>query len=45
MENSENAQREKEYTVQHFGFDPSTLVEEITEDSLELLSESLGKLY
>lgn len=44
MENTEYAQREKEYTIQHFGFDPSTLVEEITEDSFDYLSQGLGAI-
>jgi len=44
MEESNYLQREKEYTVQHFGFDPANLVKEITEDSLETLGNSLGAI-
>lgn len=43
MEGSEQQQREKEYSIQHFGFDPSILVQDIMEDSVETLTVSLGK--
>jgi len=44
MEGSEQQQREKEYSIQHFGFDPSILVQDIMEDSVETLTVSLGRL-
>jgi len=44
MEENSYLQREKEYTVQHFGFDPANLVKEITEGSLEFLSDTLGAI-
>ena len=45
MEETDYLQREKEYTIQHFGFDPSILVQEITEESLEYLTSSLGNAF
>jgi len=44
MESSRAAQAEKEYSAQHFGFDPTWLVDGFAEDSLRHVTETLGKL-
>jgi hypothetical protein len=44
MESSRAAQAEKEYSAQHFGFDPTLLVDGFAEDSLRHVTETLGKL-
>lgn len=44
MEPTPAAQVEKEYSAQHFGFDPSWLTENFAEDSLENLTTTLGKV-
>jgi len=44
MENTENEQREKEYLIQLFGFDPSTLVDEVLENSIEVHTQLLDQL-
>jgi len=44
MEKNEYEQREKEYSIQLFGFDPSTLVDEVSECSMEYLSYYLDQI-
>ena len=44
MEESPCQQREKESSVQLFGFDPSNFVEELTEFSVNEVVDSLGKI-
>lgn len=44
MEDSEQKQREKEYSIQHFGFDPSLLLQELMEYSVETLADCLGRV-
>merc|ERR1712002_319151 len=41
MEKSERAQAQKEYATQHFGFTPNSFIDEMTEDSLELVSSAM----
>jgi hypothetical protein len=44
MEPTQRAQQDKEYSIQHFGFDPSVLVEELTvfsQDTLHVLLEKV----
>ena len=44
MEKTERAQVQAEYATQHFGFSPSSFLDEITEDSLELVGGALGAM-
>jgi len=44
MEKNEREQAQKEYATQHFGFTPNSFVDEITEDSLEMVSSCLGAM-
>ena len=44
MEKTERAQVQAEYATQHFGFSPSSFLDEITEDSLELVGGALSAM-
>jgi len=44
MEKNEREQAQKEYATQHFGFTPNSFIDEITEESLEMVGSCLGAM-